>query len=117
MRRAGDGRAAQHFRPEFLNRVDETILFHRLEKGSTARHRRDSDGHVRDLLASATSAITLTDAAPDVLIEAGYDPAYGARPLKRVIQKQLVDPLALKLIQAKSAMATMWSCQRRNMLN
>jgi len=45
-------------------------------------------------------SLALTDAALDVLIEAGYDPAYGARPLKRVIQKQLVDPLALKLIQA-----------------
>ncbi|PIE81684.1 MAG: ATP-dependent chaperone ClpB [Chloroflexi bacterium] len=91
----------QHFRPEFLNRVDETIIFHRLEK----EHLRDiaeiQMGSVRQLLSKRNVTITLTDAALNILIDAGYDPAYGARPLKRVIQKQVVDPLALKLIQAE----------------
>jgi ATP-dependent Clp protease ATP-binding subunit ClpB len=91
----------QHFRPEFLNRVDETIIFHRLEKTQLREIAEIQMGAVRQLLSKRNVSIALTDAALDVLIDVGYDPAYGARPLKRVIQKQIVDPLALKLIQAE----------------
>jgi ATP-dependent Clp protease ATP-binding subunit ClpB len=90
-----------HFRPEFLNRVDETIIFHRLEKGQLREIAKIQMGAVRQLLGKRNISMALTEAALDVLIELGYDPAYGARPLKRVIQKQIVDPLALMLIQAE----------------
>jgi len=88
-----------HFRPEFLNRVDETVIFHRLEK----EHLRDIAqiqlNYVRDMLSRRNITIALTPEAIDLLIEKGYDPIYGARPLKRVIQRRIVDPLALKVIQ------------------
>jgi len=91
----------QHFRPEFLNRVDEIILFH----GLTREHLKQIvDIQVRrlqKLLADRRLEIELTDAARDLLAEEGYDPAYGARPLKRVIQRQVQDPLALKLLRGE----------------
>jgi ATP-dependent Clp protease ATP-binding subunit ClpB len=89
----------QHFRPEFLNRVDETIIFHRLEKAQLREIAKIQMGAVEQLLGKRNITIALTEAALDVVIDLGYDPAYGARPLKRVIQKQIVDPLALMLIQ------------------
>ncbi|MGB4871740.1 MAG: ATP-dependent chaperone ClpB [Candidatus Promineifilaceae bacterium] len=95
------GALRNHFRPEFLNRVDEIVLFHRLEKAQLRAIADIQLDHVRDLLAKRSVTITLTDAAVDLLIEEGYDPVYGARPLKRVLQKRIVDPLALKLIQAE----------------
>ena len=95
------GALRNHFRPEFLNRVDEIVLFHRLEKAQLRAIADIQLDHVRDLLAKRSVTITLTDAAADLLIEEGYDPVYGARPLKRVLQKRIVDPLALKLIQAE----------------
>ncbi len=89
----------QHFRPEFLNRVDEIVIFHRLER----EHLRDiADiqlNHLRQLLAKRHVTLALTEAATDLLIAEGYDPVYGARPLKRVLQRRVLDPLALQLIQ------------------
>jgi ATP-dependent Clp protease ATP-binding subunit ClpB len=89
----------QRFRPEFLNRIDEIIIFH----GLTKEHLKEIvDIQVRRLgrlLADRNLEIDLTDAARDFLAEEGYDPAYGARPLKRVIQRQVQDPLALRLLQ------------------
>ncbi len=90
-----------HFRPEFLNRVDEIVLFHRLEREHLRHILEIQLGYVRRLLGKRNVSITLTEAAADRLVTEGYDPAYGARPLKRVIQRQLVDPLALKLIQGE----------------
>jgi ATP-dependent Clp protease ATP-binding subunit ClpB len=83
-----------HFRPEFLNRVDEIILFHRLK--------RDQMGAIVDiqmkrlarLLEDRKITLVLAPEARDWLADKGYDPAYGARPLKRVIQKHVQDPLA-----------------------
>lgn len=89
----------QHFRPEFLNRVDEIVLFHRLHKEQLRQIAQIQLNHVRDLLARRQVTISLTPEAADLLIEQGYDAAYGARPLKRVLQKRVVDPLALQLIQ------------------
>ena len=91
----------QHFRPEFLNRVDEIVIFHRLKREQLREIARIQLGHLRGLLAERGISIELTNAALDVLIEEGYDPAYGARPLKRVIQRRVVDPLALQLIQGE----------------
>jgi ATP-dependent Clp protease ATP-binding subunit ClpB len=91
----------QHFRPEFLNRVDEIIIFH----GLTKEHLKEIvDIQVRrlsKLLADRHLQIELTEAARSHLAEEGYDPAYGARPLKRVLQRQVQDPLALRLLQGE----------------
>jgi len=91
----------QRFRPEFLNRVDEIVVFH----GLTQEHLKEIvDIQIRNLeklLADRNLQIELTDAAKNYLAEAGYDPAYGARPLKRVIQRQIQDPLALRLLQGE----------------
>ena len=95
-----------HFRPEFLNRVDDTVIFHRLGREHLREIADIQLNHVRQLLAKRGVTIALTEAATDLLIAEGYDPVYGARPLKRVPvamgrQRRVVDPLALKLIQAE----------------
>ncbi|MFN2126147.1 MAG: AAA family ATPase, partial [Candidatus Promineifilaceae bacterium] len=88
-----------HFRPEFLNRVDETVLFHRLGKEQLREILDIQLNNVRGLLGRRNVTMALTDAAAGLLIDEGYDPFYGARPLKRVLQKQVIDPLALKLLE------------------
>jgi ATP-dependent Clp protease ATP-binding subunit ClpB len=89
----------QQFRPEFLNRIDEIVLFH----GLTREHLKEIvDIQMRQLdklLADRHLEIDLTEAARAFLAKEGYDPAYGARPLKRVIQREVQDPLALRLLQ------------------
>ncbi|RMH73120.1 MAG: ATP-dependent chaperone ClpB [Gemmatimonadetes bacterium] len=89
----------QHFRPEFLNRIDETIIFHRLKKEHLRQIVDIQLQHLRDRLADRKLNLTITDAAKDYLGEMGYDPIYGARPLKRLIQKELENPLALRLLE------------------
>ena len=89
----------EYFRPEFLNRIDEVVFFHRLESKHIRHIAEIQLGNVRQLLAKRNISIEMTDAAMDLLIEEGYDPAYGARPLKRVIQQRVIDPLALQIIQ------------------
>ncbi len=90
-----------HFRPEFLNRIDEIVLFH----GLTLDHLKQivdiQTSHLQALLADRRVQIELTEAARDLLAREGYDPAYGARPLKRVIQRLVQDPLALKLLKGE----------------
>jgi ATP-dependent Clp protease ATP-binding subunit ClpB len=88
-----------HFRPEFLNRVDEIVIFHRLEKEQLHEILQIMLEHVRELLTKRHVSLTLSSSAADMLIEEGYDPVYGARPLKRVLQRRIIDPLALKLIE------------------
>ncbi len=82
------------FRPEFLNRVDEIILFHRLKKSEMGRIVDIQMTRLQKLLDDRKIVITLEPSARDWLAEKGWDPAYGARPLKRVIQKSVQDPLA-----------------------
>jgi ATP-dependent Clp protease ATP-binding subunit ClpB len=91
----------QHFRPEFLNRVDDIITFHSLTRSDLARIVQIQLGHLRQLLAERKIELELTDAAGYHLAEAGYDPTFGARPLKRVIQRELQDPLAMALLSAE----------------
>ncbi|HEV2531365.1 ATP-dependent chaperone ClpB [Phenylobacterium sp.] len=88
----------QHFRPELLNRIDEIILFKRLGRAEMDDIVRIQMQRVEKLLADRRMAIALSSAALHWLAERGYDPVYGARPLKRVIQKELVDPIARKLL-------------------
>ena len=82
------------FRPEFLNRVDEIILFHRLQRNEMGRIVEIQINRLDKLLEDRKIRIVLDSAARDWIAEKGYEPAYGARPLKRVVQKSLQDPLA-----------------------
>jgi ATP-dependent Clp protease ATP-binding subunit ClpB len=94
---------AETFKPEFLNRIDDTVIFHRLSKADI--------GHIVELQVEQLVGrvrergieVELTDDARTLLGNLGYDPTYGARPLKRVIQKQLVDKLALKILEGEFA--------------
>ncbi len=88
------GMVRAHFRPEFLNRVDEIILFHRLQKSEMGRIVEIQFGRLTSLLEDRKIVLTLDASARDWLAAKGWDPAYGARPLKRVIQRNLQDPLA-----------------------
>jgi ATP-dependent Clp protease ATP-binding subunit ClpB len=88
-----------HFPPEFLNRVDDVIVFHPLGREHL---KRIVDIQLKGLtkrLADRKIAIELTEAARQRLVEEGYDPTYGARPLKRTIQRLLLDPLALRVLE------------------
>ncbi|MET1415733.1 ATP-dependent chaperone ClpB [Roseibium sp. HPY-6] len=87
-----------HFRPEFLNRLDEIVLFHRLQRSQMSDIVRIQLERLRALLADRKIVLNLDDGALGWLAQKGYDPAYGARPLKRVIQKDVQDPLAEKLL-------------------
>jgi ATP-dependent Clp protease ATP-binding subunit ClpB len=89
------------FRPEFLNRVDEIILFHRLKREQMGRIVDIQFHRLGRLLEERKIAIALDAKARDWLAEKGYDPAYGARPLKRVIQKSVQDPLAELILSGK----------------
>ena len=87
-----------HFRPEFLNRVDDTIIFHALDM---AQMTRIIDIQLTGLLSRLSDreiTVTLTDAAKQYLVSEGYEPAYGARPLKRILQRKVLDPLALRVL-------------------
>ncbi|MFP3853296.1 MAG: ATP-dependent chaperone ClpB [Anaerolineales bacterium] len=88
----------QHFRPEFLNRVDEIVVFHRLNREHLAQIVEIQLERVRQRLAEQGYQLQVSDEAKEYLAEVGYDPVYGARPLKRAIQRELQDPLALRLI-------------------
>jgi ATP-dependent Clp protease ATP-binding subunit ClpB len=90
-----------HFRPEFLNRLDEIILFHRLKRENMGAIVDIQVGRLKKLLVDRKIDITVSDAARSLLADKGYDPAYGARPLKRVIQKSLQDPLAEELLAGR----------------
>jgi ATP-dependent Clp protease ATP-binding subunit ClpB len=87
-------RVRDHFRPEFLNRLDEIVLFRRLQRADMATIVTIQLRHLEALLADRNIRIGLDQAARDWLADAGYDPVYGARPLKRVIQRNLQNPLA-----------------------
>jgi ATP-dependent Clp protease ATP-binding subunit ClpB len=91
----------QHFRPEFLNRVDEIIFFHPLGR---EHMKQIIDIQLRGLmkrLADRKIRVELTDRAKDFLVQEGYDPTYGARPLKRAIQRQVLDPLAMRVLEGE----------------
>jgi ATP-dependent Clp protease ATP-binding subunit ClpB len=89
------------FRPEFLNRVDEIILFHRLKRSDMTRIVDIQMRQLAKLLEERKIIVVLEPAARDWLADKGWDPAYGARPLKRVIQKSVQDPLAELILSGK----------------
>jgi ATP-dependent Clp protease ATP-binding subunit ClpB len=90
-----------NFRPEFLNRVDETIIFHGLSREQIGQIVEIQLRGLRKRLAERKMDLTLLPAAKTFLAAEGYDPVYGARPLKRTIQKRLLDPLATKLLHGE----------------
>jgi len=87
-----------HFRPEFLNRVDETIIFHQLSREHIKQIIDLQVASLKKRLTERHIDVELTEKAKELLVEQGYDPAYGARPLKRTIQRQVLDPLAVKVL-------------------
>src|SRR5256885_10932643 len=90
-----------HFRPEFLNRVDDIIVFGPLGKEQLVKIIELRLEDVRRLLADRKISLELTDAAKDALFTQGYDANFGARPLKRAIQKLIQDPLAMKILDGE----------------
>jgi ATP-dependent Clp protease ATP-binding subunit ClpB len=90
-----------HFKPEFLNRVDDIIIFHPLGKEQLVKIVELRLEDLRRLLADRKISLELTDAAKELLFTEGYDPNFGARPLKRAIQKLVQDPLALKILDGE----------------
>ncbi|PWV61858.1 ATP-dependent chaperone ClpB [Plasticicumulans acidivorans] len=94
---------AGHFRPEFLNRVDEAVVFHPLGKEHIRRIAALQVDLLRRRLASRDIGLDVSDAALDQLGEAGFDPVYGARPLKRAVQQQLENPLAKRILAGEFA--------------
>ena len=90
-----------HFKPEFLNRVDDVILFHPLGREHLDRIVDIQLERLRKLLAERHLELELTPEAKRLLAEKGYDPHYGARPLKRVIQRMVQDPLAMKILEGQ----------------
>jgi len=95
------GELRAHFRPEFLNRVDEVVLFHGLTREDITQIADIQIARVQKRLADQNITLHVTDAAKDLLAREGYDPVYGARPLKRVIQKRILDALSLEILSGR----------------
>jgi ATP-dependent Clp protease ATP-binding subunit ClpB len=95
------GALREHFRPEFLNRVDEIVMFQRLRAEQLRRIVELQVAGLEQRLAERDVRLTLSSAAADRLADEGFDPAYGARPLKRVVQRRLQDPLAIKMLEGE----------------
>jgi ATP-dependent Clp protease ATP-binding subunit ClpB len=91
----------ERFRPEFLNRIDEIVVFHPLTRGQLAEIVELQLARLRERLAGRGISLGLTPAAKEHLAEAGWDPAYGARPLKRALQRLVENPLAMELLQGR----------------
>jgi ATP-dependent Clp protease ATP-binding subunit ClpB len=97
------GELRRHFRPEFLNRVDEVIVFKPLGKAELKVIVELQLRRLESLLAERKMTLRLTDEAKELIAEEGYDPAYGARPLKRSIQRLVQNPLAIRILEGEFA--------------
>jgi ATP-dependent Clp protease ATP-binding subunit ClpB len=102
----GDERAVMaavhnHFKPEFLNRIDEIVVFHRLDESHIEKIVELQIEQLRARLAERNLGLEITDAALQHVAKVGYDPDFGARPLKRVIQREIADPVALGLLKGE----------------
>ncbi|MCX7912156.1 MAG: ATP-dependent chaperone ClpB [Dehalococcoidales bacterium] len=101
IRRRGMEALRAHFRPEFLNRVDEVIIFHQLTREQIKQIVDLQFNQLKKRLADRRIQVELTGRAKDLLVNEGYDPVYGARPLKRAIQRLVLDPLAIRVLQGE----------------
>ena len=95
------GEPIEHFKPEFVNRIDEIIRFHSLTEADLNRIVTIQLQGLRGRLAERRLSLDVTPAASRLLAHNGFDPDYGARPLRRVIQRQVEDPLALALLEGR----------------
>jgi ATP-dependent Clp protease ATP-binding subunit ClpB len=98
MKEAVMGVVAQHFRPEFLNRIDDAVVFRPLEKLQILGVARIQLKILQQRLKESELCLELSDEAIDFLVDVGYDPVFGARPLKRAIQRYVEDPLAKQIL-------------------
>jgi ATP-dependent Clp protease ATP-binding subunit ClpB len=96
-----------YFRPELINRIDEIVVFHPLGRQQLHRIARIQMQYLRDRLAARDMGLEITERALDKLAQAGFDPVYGARPLKRAIQHSLENPLAQEILAGKFAAGDM----------
>jgi ATP-dependent Clp protease ATP-binding subunit ClpB len=101
MRKRVEEELHHHFRPEFLNRIDDVIIFHALEMKDIKRIIDIQLKRLAKIIAERGINIEISDAAKEHLAREGYDPAFGARPLKRALQKLIIDPLAIRLLEGK----------------
>jgi ATP-dependent Clp protease ATP-binding subunit ClpB len=107
-----------HFRPEFLNRIDEIIIFDRLDSSQITHIVDIQLTRLLQRLAKQNITLTLDDSAKQFLGREGYDPAYGARPLKRVIQREILDPLSLEILDGRFGEGDhIQACQNDGKLN
>jgi ATP-dependent Clp protease ATP-binding subunit ClpB len=90
-----------HFRPELLNRIDEVVIFHPLGRGEIKQIVDIQLRSLRSRLAERKISLELTDAAKELLAREGFDPVYGARPLRRAIQREIVQPMAVRLLRGE----------------
>ena len=93
------GEVKAQFRPEFVNRIDEIVVFHALDEKNIASIARKQIGLLEKRLAKMEIRLEVSDAAVKRIAEAGFDPVYGARPLKRAIQSELENPLAKRILE------------------
>jgi ATP-dependent Clp protease ATP-binding subunit ClpB len=101
MRKQVEQELHRHFRPEFLNRIDDVIIFHALDLGHIKRIIEIQLRALTKMIAERGLTLDISEAAKDHLAREGYDPAFGARPLKRALQREIVDPLAMRLLEGK----------------
>jgi ATP-dependent Clp protease ATP-binding subunit ClpB len=90
-----------HFRPEFLNRIDEIVVFHGLDKGNIANIAKILLKNLSDRLAKVDMQMEVSDAALSKIAEVGFDPVFGARPLKRAIQQYIENPVSKMILEGK----------------
>jgi ATP-dependent Clp protease ATP-binding subunit ClpB len=96
-------RLREHLRPEFLNRIDDIVVFHRLSKESMVGIVKIQTRRLSNILSERGMSLELTPAAVDLVVEKGYDPAFGARPVRRVIVKEIQDPMAEEILRTGTA--------------
>ena len=101
MRKHVEDELHRHFRPEFLNRIDDIIVFHSLDLPHIKRIIEIQLRRLAKLVSDRGLTIDISDHAKEVLAHKGYDPPFGARPLKRALQKEIIDPLAMRLLEGK----------------
>ena len=99
MRRAVDNELHKHFRPEFLNRIDDVIVFHSLDLAQIKQIIAIQLKRLARMIEERGLAIEISEAAKEAIAQEGYDPAFGARPLKRALQRMIIDPLAIRLLE------------------
>jgi ATP-dependent Clp protease ATP-binding subunit ClpB len=101
MRKKVEEELHRHFRPEFLNRIDDVIIFHALDMKHIKRIIEIQLKKLAKIIADRGITIDISDAAKEHIAREGYDPAFGARPLKRALQREIIDPLAIRLLEGK----------------